>query len=72
MAPARSANCRITHERTLRQHQIVTEQLQHVLNNRIIIEQAKGMLAERGQIDIADAFTRMRTHARNHNQHLAR
>ncbi|MEZ0076509.1 GAF and ANTAR domain-containing protein [Planotetraspora sp. GP83] len=61
----------ITHERTLRQHQLVTEQLQYALNNRVIIEQAKGMLAERAQISVADAFTAMRSYARSHNQHLS-
>ncbi|WP_440071392.1 GAF and ANTAR domain-containing protein [Streptosporangium sp. OZ121] len=61
----------ITHERTLRQHQLVTEQLQHALNSRIVIEQAKGMLAERGQIPIVEAFALMRAYARNHNRQLS-
>ncbi|MBO3751732.1 GAF and ANTAR domain-containing protein [Streptosporangiaceae bacterium NEAU-GS5] len=61
----------ITHERTLRHHQLVTEQLQYALNTRILIEQAKGMLAERAQIDVADAFTRLRAYARDNNQRLA-
>ncbi|MFI6510936.1 GAF and ANTAR domain-containing protein [Streptosporangium sp. NPDC050855] len=61
----------ITHERTLRRQQLVTEQLQHALNSRIVIEQASGMLAERGQIPIAEAFALMRAHARNHNERLS-
>lgn len=61
----------ITHERTLRQHQLVTEQLQYALNNRVIIEQAKGMLAERARISLNEAFNRMRAYARNHNQQLS-
>ncbi|MFI9552747.1 GAF and ANTAR domain-containing protein [Nonomuraea endophytica] len=61
----------ITHERTLRQHQLVTEQLQYALNNRVTIEQATGMLSERAQISLSEAFARMRTHARNTNQRLA-
>jgi transcriptional regulator with GAF, ATPase, and Fis domain len=61
----------ITHERTLREHQLITEQLQHALNSRIVIEQAKGMLAERGQITVGDAFTLLRAYARNHNQQLS-
>ncbi|MGW0810614.1 GAF and ANTAR domain-containing protein [Nonomuraea sp. NPDC002799] len=61
----------VTHERTLRQHQLVTEQLQYALNTRVIIEQAKGMLAERAQISPAEAFTLMRGYARNHNEKLS-
>ncbi|MEU4834476.1 GAF and ANTAR domain-containing protein [Streptosporangium sp. NPDC023615] len=61
----------ITHERTLRRHQLVTEQLQHALNSRIVIEQASGMLAERGQIPVAEAFALLRAYARNHNERLS-
>jgi AmiR/NasT family two-component response regulator len=45
-------------------------QLQHALDSRVIIEQAKGMLAEQAQIDLAAAFNRLRTHARNTNTQL--
>ena len=41
------------------------QQLQHALNSRIIIEQAKGILAERNQITPAQAFDRLRKHARS-------
>lgn len=61
----------ITHERTLRQHQLVTEQLQYALNTRVTIEQAKGMLAERAQTTPAEAFEVMRAYARNHNEKLS-
>ncbi len=57
--------------RALRHSEMVTEQLQNALNSRIAIEQAKGILAERLQIDVADAFSLMRTHARNSNQLLS-
>lgn len=40
-------------------------QLQHALDSRIIVEQAKGMLAERHQIPLAEAFHRLRGHARS-------
>jgi GAF domain-containing protein len=45
--------------------------LQTALNSRIIIEQAKGVLAERGQLDMDQAFTVLRAHARNTNTRLA-
>ena len=51
-------------ERAVHQHMIVAEQLQIALNSRVMVEQAKGMLAERLGLDPADAFTLMRTYAR--------
>ena len=45
----------LQHRATL-EAQVVNQQLQHALNSRIVIEQAKGM-----------AFTALRNHARNHN-----
>ena len=50
--------------RAIRDAQLVTEQLQHALQSRIIIEQAKGMLAERAGIPVDEAFSRLRGYAR--------
>lgn len=44
-----------------------TEQLQEALDARTIIEQAKGILAERHQLGPADAFERLRSYCRNNN-----
>jgi GAF domain-containing protein len=44
--------------------------LQHALNSRIVIEQAKGMIAERAGVDMDDAFSRLRGFARNNNRGL--
>jgi GAF domain-containing protein len=50
--------------------QAVNQQRQHALNSRVIIEQAKGMVAEREGLDMDQAFTALRNHARNHNLRL--
>jgi GAF domain-containing protein len=47
--------------------QHTVEQLQEALNSRIIIEQAKGMLAGERNISINEAFEILRNHSRSHN-----
>ena len=61
----------ILQERALRRQEVLAEQLQGALNSRVIIEQAKGMLAERGQIDLSQAFAVLRAHARTSQQRLS-
>jgi GAF domain-containing protein len=46
-------------------------QLNEALNSRIMIEQAKGVIAERAGIDTDEAFARLRQHARSNNLRLA-
>ncbi len=57
-------------ERNLRRSETIAEQLQAALNSRIIIEQAKGKLAERFNRAMDQAVTLLRDHARESNQRL--
>ena len=57
-------------ERAIRHRDVLTEQLQSALNSRILIEQAKGVLAERLHVDMANAFVVLRGGARNQNRRL--
>ncbi|MEU4419904.1 GAF and ANTAR domain-containing protein [Actinoplanes sp. NPDC024001] len=57
-------------ERTIRRSEALTEQLQGALNSRIIIEQAKGALAQLHGISVDEAFRRIRAYARNNNRRL--
>jgi GAF domain-containing protein len=58
-------------QRAIRRRDTLTEQLQTALNSRILIEQAKGLLAERLQVDMAVAFTMLRGSARSSNRRLS-
>lgn len=64
------ATIAILHERNLIQAEVVTEQLQAALNSRIVIEQAKGALAQAEGISTGDAFERLRSRARSSRTRL--
>lgn len=63
------ATIAILQQRAALQADLVVEQLNHALTSRVLIEQAKGILAERmGGMDAA--FSWLRTHARSNNLRL--
>lgn len=61
----------ILHQRIVARSELINQQLQTALNSRIVLEQARGVLSERGRIDIDQAFGMLRAYARNTNQRLA-
>jgi GAF domain-containing protein len=65
------ATISLLHERSMRRRDTLNEQLQSALNSRVVIEQAKGKLAERLGIDVNQAFALLRDQARNRNQRLS-
>jgi GAF domain-containing protein len=65
------ASIALLQERALSEsHELVT-QLDGALSSRVIIEQAKGILAEQAQIGLDTAFLRLRAHARANNLRLS-
>lgn len=49
----------------------LNEELQAALDSRVRIEQAKGMLAAHGALEMQEAFSRLRGYARSNNRHLS-
>ncbi|MEU9324705.1 GAF and ANTAR domain-containing protein [Streptomyces canus] len=65
------ATISLLQQRTTERSTVLNEQLQAALNSRVLIEQAKGKLAERQGVDMERAFTALRGYARSHNRRLA-
>ncbi len=60
----------IVQHRASSEAQRLNEQLSSALTSRIVIEQAKGVLSERAEVDLTEAFSRMRAYARRSNLRL--
>jgi len=65
------ATIAILQHRAAHEAQVLNQQLNNALNSRVVIEQAKGMVAEREGLDLESSFRLLRNHARNHNLRLA-
>ncbi|AMM20177.1 transcriptional regulator [Frondihabitans sp. PAMC 28766] len=59
------ATISILHERVLTDSGVIQEQLQHALDSRVLIEQAKGVIAHTHQLDMDAAYRMIRHHARS-------
>ena len=64
------ASIALIQERAIRRGEVLTEQLHGALNSRVIIEQAKGAVAQARGISVDDAFASIRSYARSNNQRL--
>lgn len=60
----------ILQERRVGEAERRSDQLQHALDSRVVIEQAKGLLAGRLSITPEEAFQRLRAHARARNEKI--
>ena len=60
----------VAHASELADVQRINEQLNEALESRVVIEQAKGIVAAERQISVDDAFVLLRTHARGHGATL--
>ena len=64
------ATLSIVQHRAAAEAQRLNEQLSSALTSRVVIEQAKGVISERAGVEPAEAFSRLRAYARNHNLRL--
>lgn len=67
---AQAATIGLVQDRLLQDAELRADQLEHALSSRIVIEQAKGVLAESLGLDPVSAFERLRSYARGNNLKL--
>jgi GAF domain-containing protein len=58
-------------ERTIRRGELLAEQLQGALNSRVVIEQAKGALAQIHGVSVDEAFNLLRGYSRRQGRRLS-
>ena len=61
----------ILQQRSLHRTSLLAENLQRALNTRIVVEQAKGVLSERGNLPMEETFELLRSYARSNNLKLS-
>ena len=61
----------ILHERSIRESEVLSQQLQLALNSRVVIEQAKGVVSFTNGVPVDEAFDLIRAYARSHQLPLS-
>jgi len=61
----------VLHARVVQEEGFVQAQLRQALDTRVVIEQAKGVLAHQHQVSTEQAFTLLRTRARSTGTRLS-
>lgn len=64
------ASVALVQDRTASDRAAMNAQLQTALTSRVVLEQAKGVLAQQGQLDMPEAFVVLRRYARDNNLRL--
>jgi GAF domain-containing protein len=70
-AMADVATIGLLQERAIRHGEVLTEQLQNALNSRVVIEQAKGVIAQALGCSVDEAFDRLRAYCRRNHKRLS-
>jgi GAF domain-containing protein len=70
-ALAHVASIALVAERAAGDRETINQQLQHALTSRISIEQAKGVLAQLGNLEMDQSFAVLRRYSRDHNRRLS-
>lgn len=65
-----AATISIVQFQTFQRQSALAEQLQHALDSRVLIEQAKGVISQHRGISMNEAFAMLRSYARSRNQNL--